>query len=99
LAKDSVIRVGSDADFAIVDLEQKRVVTPAYMQSFADWGLYDGWELAGWPTMTIVRGEVIMENGRILGSEGYGQYLPRYRPGSASPSDRPARRHGASDPG
>jgi dihydropyrimidinase len=48
------------------------------MQSFADWSLYDGWELTGWPTMTTVRGEVIMENGRILGDEGYGQYLPRY---------------------
>lgn len=81
--RKGVIRVGSDADFAIVDLGQKRVVTPAYMHSFADWGLYDGWELTGWPTMTIVRGEVIMEHGRIVGKEGYGQYLPRRpaRPG------------------
>jgi dihydropyrimidinase len=76
--RKGVIRVGSDADFAIVDLDQKRVVTPEYMQSFADWGLYDGWELTGWPTMTIVRGQVVVENGRIVGSEGYGQYLPRY---------------------
>jgi hypothetical protein len=31
--------------------------------------------------MTIVRGQVIMENGRILGDEGYGRYLPRYPAG------------------
>jgi dihydroorotase-like cyclic amidohydrolase len=28
--RKGVIRVGSDADFAIVDLDQKRVVTPQY---------------------------------------------------------------------
>jgi dihydropyrimidinase len=72
------IQVGSDADFAVVDLDRKMVVTPEYMQSFADWGLYDGWELTGWPTMTIVRGETVMEDGKIVGREGYGRYIPRY---------------------
>jgi len=73
------IQVGSDADFAIVDLDKTMTVTPDYMQSFADWGLYDGWEVTGWPTMTIVRGEVVMQDGKILGREGYGRYIPRYR--------------------
>ncbi len=72
------IQVGSDADFAIVDIDRKMTVSPEYMQSFADWGLYDGWEVTGWPTHTIVRGEVVMENGKIVGREGYGKYIPRY---------------------
>jgi dihydropyrimidinase len=71
------IEVGSDADFAIVDLDEKRVVTPAYVRSFADWGLYDGWELTGWPTTTIVRGMPVFEHGEVVGEEGYGQYLSR----------------------
>lgn len=80
------IQVGSDADFAVVDLDKTMTVTPEYMQSFADWGLYDGWEVKGWPTMTIVRGEVVMQDGRILGREGYGRYIPRYpRPRPAGP--------------
>ena len=74
--KKGAIEVGSDADFAIVDLEERRVVTPEYMRSFADWGLYDGWELTGWPTTTIVRGTVVFENGQA-GEEGYGEYVPR----------------------
>jgi dihydropyrimidinase len=78
------IQVGSDADFAIVDLEKTMTVTPEYMQSFADWGLYDGWEVKGWPTMTIVRGQVVMEDGKIVSPEGYGHYIPRY------PRARPA---------
>jgi dihydropyrimidinase len=47
------------------------------MRSFADWGLYDGWELTGWPTTTIVRGTPVFENGEVVGEEGYGVYLPR----------------------
>jgi dihydropyrimidinase len=75
--RKGAIRVGSDADFALVDLEQERVVTPEYMQSAADWGLYDGWNLRGWPTHTIVRGEVVMERGEIVGSPEHGQYIAR----------------------
>ena len=75
----------SDPDkLAIVDLEKTMTVTPEYMQSFADWGLYDGWEVRGWPTMTIVRGQVVMEDGKIVSPEGYGRYIPRY------PRARPA---------
>ena len=73
-----ILEVGSDADFAIVDLDAERVVTPEYMQSAANWGLYDGWTLKGWPTMTIVRGEVVMDGGEIVGDPGHGQYIPRY---------------------
>jgi hypothetical protein len=28
--------------------------------------------------MTIVRGRTVMEDGKIVGDEGYGQYIPRY---------------------
>jgi len=73
-----ILQIGSDADFAIVDLDLERVVTPEYMQSAADWGLYDGWTLKGWPTMTIVRGEVVMDGGAIVGNPSHGRYIPRY---------------------
>lgn len=72
------IRVGSDADLAVVDLEKEMVVTPEYVRSAADWGLYDGWRLKGWPTKTIVRGEIVMDDGEIVGSEALGRYVPRY---------------------
>ena len=67
----------SDADFALVDLERERVVTPEYMQSAADWGLYDGWSVKGWPVTTIVRGEVVMRDGRV-GSPSHGTYVARH---------------------
>ena len=76
--KKGAIEIGSDADFAIVDLDEKRVVTPEYSQSYSDWGLYDGWELQGWPTRTIVRGRTVVDHGEVVGEEGYGVYLPRH---------------------
>jgi dihydropyrimidinase len=82
--KKGAIRVGSDADFALVDLEEEREVTPEYMQSAADWGLYDGWNLKGWPVMTIVRGEVVMDRGKIVAEPGHGRYVPRYPHGKAN---------------
>ena len=76
--RKGVISVGSDADFALVDLDEERVVTPEYMQSAADWGLYDGWKVKGWPVMTIVRGHVVMDRGEIVAEAGHGRYIPRY---------------------
>jgi dihydropyrimidinase len=76
--RKGILQVGSDADFAIVDLDAERTVSPHYMQSAANWGLYDGWTLKGWPTMTLVRGEVVMDNGEIIGNPSHGQYIPRY---------------------
>jgi dihydropyrimidinase len=76
--RKGVLRIGSDADLTLVDLEQERVVSADYMQSAANWGLYDGWNLKGWPVMTIVRGETVMQDGEIVGSESHGQYVPRY---------------------
>ena len=70
--------MGSDGDLAIVDLNETRTVTPEYMQSAADWGLYDGWEITGWPVMTIVRGEVVMDRGRIVADPGHGRYVARH---------------------
>jgi dihydropyrimidinase len=80
--RKGAIRVGSDADLALVDLEEEKEVTPDYMRSAADWGLYDGWKVKGWPVMTIVRGEVVMDRGEIVAEAGHGSYVPRYPQGS-----------------
>ncbi|HEX2566989.1 MAG TPA: amidohydrolase family protein [Burkholderiales bacterium] len=72
------IAVGADADLALVDLDEERVVRAADLGSYADYSLYDGWKLKGWPVRTIVRGETVMERGRVVGREGHGRYLRRH---------------------
>ena len=71
------IAVGSDADLTLVDLGKERVVKWEELESYADYSLYDGWTLKGWPVRTIVRGTTVMENGKIVGPQGHGRYLWR----------------------
>lgn len=75
--KKGAIAVGSDADLVIVDMERKVKVTWKMLHSICDWTIYEGREFKGWPVMTILRGQVIMEEGKVVGQRGFGQYIPR----------------------
>jgi dihydropyrimidinase len=76
--KKGTIRQKSDADLTIVDLELQQKVTPDLLQSYSDYTIYDGWTLRGWPILTMVRGEVIMENGLVNSkSLGHGKFVSR----------------------
>jgi len=72
------LEIGADADVTLVDLNRSRVVVAAELGSYSDYSLYDGWDLKGWPVRTIVRGETVMLDGKIVGQPGYGRYLPRH---------------------
>ena len=68
----------SDADLVIVDLNLTKKVTAELLQSYSDYTIYDGWNLSGWPIVTIVRGKVVMENFVVDETfYGYGKFLPR----------------------
>ena len=43
----------------------------------ADYSPWEGWEVSGWPTTTILRGKVMAHNGELQGKPGDGQWLPR----------------------
>ena len=75
--RKGAIRVNSDADLVIVDLNKKVKFTPQMSPSLCDWSIYDGWEFKGWPTYTILRGKVIAEEGKIVSQSGIGRYLFR----------------------
>jgi dihydropyrimidinase len=76
--RKGTIQPGSDADIVVIDLSQRQKVSPEILQSYSDYTIYDGWELRGWPVMTMVRGRVIMEDGKINeSSRGYGQFVHR----------------------
>lgn len=56
---------GYDADITLVDLNKKKVVRGAEMQTKVKWTPYEGMTLQGWPIMTIVGGQVVFENGKV----------------------------------
>src|SRR3954464_6801066 len=82
--KKGAIQVGADADIAIIPPDTKHTVDPASMETNADWSPYQGWELAGFARTTLSRGDVIVDDFRVVGKEGPGQWLPRKSAGLAS---------------
>lgn len=65
--KKGALRVGSDADLTIVDMDKEGVIDPKKLHSknvVTPWG---GWKVKGLPVMTIVRGHVQMRDGEPVG--------------------------------
>ena len=77
--RKGTIAVGSDADVAIWDPNLKRTVRDQDQLASAKFSIFSGWELTGWPVVTIRRGDVVYQDGKILASAGSGQLAPRQR--------------------
>ncbi len=69
------VSVGSDADLAIWDTELTRTVHSQEGQSNAGFSLYEGWEVTGWPVLTLSRGEIVYADGRIAVEHGRGRLV------------------------
>lgn len=75
--RKGMIAVGSDADLVIVDLNKKAKVNAANLYTRGrDCYCYDGWEFQGWPILTMIRGTVVTEDGKVIGKPGYGEFIP-----------------------
>ncbi|PSB43315.1 dihydroorotase [filamentous cyanobacterium Phorm 6] len=59
------ITPGFDADLVLVDLEKYRPVVGEQMASKCGWSSFEGWNLTGWPVVTVVGGKVVFENGKL----------------------------------
>ncbi len=75
--RKGTIAVGSDADLTIWDPGLTRTVSAGTMETQADYSPYEGWEVTGWPVMTISRGEIVYRDGQITGMAGRGQLVHR----------------------
>ncbi len=74
--KKGTIAVGSDADIVIWDPTMKKPIRDEDMFSQAKYSTYAGWMVTGWPKVTMRRGEVVFEDGKILARPGSGKFVP-----------------------
>ncbi|WP_258083359.1 dihydroorotase [Thermococcus thermotolerans] len=58
---------GKDADFTVVDMKREWRVKPEEFYTKAKWSPWEGRKLRGKVVMTILRGNVVMEEDEILG--------------------------------
>ncbi|MHA2146170.1 MAG: dihydroorotase [Candidatus Thorarchaeota archaeon] len=72
--KKGVLRIGSDADFVIIDQTCEEKIKADMMFSKCGWTLYEGMTMKGVPVMTFSRGLQVYNNGKITGKPGHGKF-------------------------
>lgn len=75
--RKGTISIGSDADLVIVDMNKEVTLSAKLFQTLADYTPYDGMKVKGWPVTTMVRGNIVVEDGEVVGRPGMGEYVPR----------------------
>jgi dihydropyrimidinase len=74
--RKGAITVGSDADITILDPTRRGKVRAADLHE-TDYTPWEGHDIFAWPVMTMLRGKVMVENGKYFGTSKDGQYLKR----------------------
>jgi dihydropyrimidinase len=81
--KKGALQVGSDADLVVIDPERRTVIQAKNLHQGAGYTLFEGREVRGWPVLTMVRGQVLLDNGELKQGPGFGQFLHRPMDGHA----------------
>lgn len=86
--KKGAILPGSDADLVVIDLKRRARITKELLHTITPWSVYEGWNVTGWPVMTLVRGNIVMEwpdnARRAKVTDAFeGQYLRRQLAGTS----------------
>lgn len=71
------LTVGSDADIVIFDPEKKVTLRTGNMHSNCDFSPFEGFEVVGYPVVTISGGRIIVKDGKLLAKPGSGRLIKR----------------------
>jgi dihydropyrimidinase len=71
------LAVGADADIVLIDPERRWTVRNEDLHMLPDYSCWEGWEMTGKVTTTILRGDVLYEDGTYVGSRTGGRFLER----------------------
>jgi dihydroorotase (multifunctional complex type) len=77
--RKGALRVGSDADVVLVDLEQEHTLRNEDILSKAGWTPFDGRRVQGRPVMTFLRGTLIAKHREVVVDPGMGHFAGRSR--------------------
>ena len=73
------IAAGSDADITLID---PNIKGPLQLKDLhlEDYSIWEGWDIEGWPSTVILRGNVLIENRRLVKNQKSGRLLSRSIP-------------------
>lgn len=81
--KKGVLAVGSDADLVLWDPNEEYTISAATHHMRVDYSLYEGFRVRGNARDVYSRGELIVSEGKFVGTPGRGNYLRREARGGA----------------
>lgn len=70
------IAVGSDADLVVLDPDAGGELDAARLHE-TDYTPWQGWHVAVWPKITMLRGRIVVEDGEFKADLDYGRWVPR----------------------
>ncbi|MCG3226069.1 MAG: dihydroorotase [Candidatus Heimdallarchaeota archaeon] len=77
--KKGTISLNSDADFIIIDMKKEHTLKNENMFTKQKITIFDGWKLHGKIEKTIIRGEIVYEEGQFFTERGNGVFIsPNY---------------------
>jgi dihydropyrimidinase len=74
--KKGTLAVGSDADLSIFDPSVPHTIHAENLHSKVDYSMYENRKCIGIPTIVMQRGNILLENGVLMGECGQGKYIP-----------------------
>ncbi len=78
--RKGAITPGSDGDIVVFDPRKKLTISNEILHENVDYTPYEGFEITGYPVMTMRRGEIIVENGELCAVPGSGRFIARNAP-------------------
>ncbi len=82
--RKGAIMLGSDAGLTVIDQKAKGRIGKGDIKCIADYTPFEGFEVYDRVVMTLVRGEIVAEDGSVLAKLWCGDFVPRLRGSSQS---------------
>jgi len=70
-----ILQEGADADVVVIDMNKTSTVQAANFKSKARYTAFEGWPMRGIPVLTIVNGNIVAKDGKIVGKAGDGKFV------------------------
>ena len=71
------LEVGTDADLVIFDPKKEIIISNSQQHTAAGYTPFDGFKVKGYPTTTVLRGKIIVNDNKFYGEKGRGKFLKR----------------------
>ena len=76
--RKGVIAIGSDADLVLFDPSAKWVLKAQDLHMNSDCLPFEGREVSGKPVVTVLRGRLLVQDGKLQSPEPFGELVPRH---------------------